>query len=137
MEYTLDIYARQPELLMTMMAKNCKDRRLERGYSRRTLSERTGVPAPTIERFEKTGKISSNPSAPLPWSSTTSRKCPRSFPSPNTPPAASWKPSTGTRIESREDDTTGKQDYGIPQQRPCGNPSDDSGRTFVCVRVFA
>lgn len=58
MEYTLDIYARQPEQLMTIMAKNCKDRRLERGYSRRTLAERTGVPAPTIERFEKTGKIS-------------------------------------------------------------------------------
>ena len=58
MEYTLDIYARQPELLMAMMAKNCKDRRLERGYSRRTLAERTGIPAPTIERFEKTGKIS-------------------------------------------------------------------------------
>lgn len=58
MEYTLDIYAKQPEQLMALMAKNCKDRRLERGYSRRTLSERTGVPAPTIERFEKTGKIS-------------------------------------------------------------------------------
>ena len=58
MEYTLDIYARQPERLMEMMAKNCKDRRLERGYSRRTLAERTDVPAPTIERFEKTGKIS-------------------------------------------------------------------------------
>lgn len=58
MEYTLDIYARQPEQLMAMMAKNCKDRRLERGYSRRSLAERTGVPAPTIERFEKTGKIS-------------------------------------------------------------------------------
>ena len=29
MEYTLDIYARQPERLMEMMAKNCKDRRLE------------------------------------------------------------------------------------------------------------
>ena len=53
----LDIYARQPERLMEMMAKNCKDRRLERGYSRRTLAERTGVPAPTIERFERTGKI--------------------------------------------------------------------------------
>ena len=58
MEYTLDIYARQPERLIEMMAKYCKDRRLERGYSRRTLAERTGVPAPTIERFEKTGKIS-------------------------------------------------------------------------------
>ena len=43
---------------MKRMAQNCKARRLERGYSRRTLSERTGVPAPTIERFETTGKIS-------------------------------------------------------------------------------
>ena len=51
MEYTLDIYARQPERLMEMMAKNCKDRRLERGYSRRTLAERTGGPAPTILSF--------------------------------------------------------------------------------------
>ena len=58
MEYTLDIYSKQPEQLMQRMAKNCKARRLERGYSRRTLSERTGVPAPTIERFETTGKIS-------------------------------------------------------------------------------
>lgn len=58
MEYTLDIYARQPEQLMARMAQNCKARRLERGYSRRTLSERTGIPAPTIERFENKGKIS-------------------------------------------------------------------------------
>ena len=58
MEYTLDIYSKQPEQLMQRMAQNCKARRLERGYSRRTLSERTGVPAPTIERFETTGKIS-------------------------------------------------------------------------------
>lgn len=58
MEYTLDIYSKQPEQLMRRMARNCKARRLERGYSRRTLSERTGVPAPTIERFETTGKIS-------------------------------------------------------------------------------
>ena len=40
MEYTLDIFAKQPEQLMTKMAKNCKDRRLERGYSRRTLAEK-------------------------------------------------------------------------------------------------
>ncbi len=58
MEYTLDIYSKQPEQLMQKMALNCKARRLERGYSRRTLAERTGVPAPTIERFENTGKIS-------------------------------------------------------------------------------
>ncbi|MBQ7773640.1 MAG: helix-turn-helix transcriptional regulator [Bacteroidales bacterium] len=58
MEYTLDIYSNKHEVLMQKMAKYCKSRRLERGYSRRTLAERTGIPAPTIERFEKTGKIS-------------------------------------------------------------------------------
>ena len=58
MEYTLDIYSKQPEQLMKKMAQNCKARRLERGYSRRTLAQKTGVPAPTIERFETTGKIS-------------------------------------------------------------------------------
>ena len=58
MEYRLDNYSRQPEILMMRLAGNCKARRLEMGYSRRTLSERTGIPAPTIEHFEKTGKIS-------------------------------------------------------------------------------
>ena len=58
MEYTLDIYSKQPEQLMKKIAQNCKARRLERGYSRRTLAQKTGVPAPTIERFETTGKIS-------------------------------------------------------------------------------
>lgn len=58
MEYTLDIFQRQPDLLMTRLAANCKARRLEKGYSRRHLAERTGIPAPTIERFERTGKIS-------------------------------------------------------------------------------
>ena len=58
MEYTLDIYSKQSEQLMRKMAQNCKTRRLERGYSRRTRAQKTGVPAPTIERFETTGKIS-------------------------------------------------------------------------------
>ena len=49
MEYTLDIYSKQPEQLMRKMAQNCKARRLERGYSRRTLAQKTGVPAPTIK----------------------------------------------------------------------------------------
>jgi len=40
------------------MAQNCRARRLEKGYSRKTLSELTGIPAPTIERFERTGKVS-------------------------------------------------------------------------------
>ena len=58
MEYRLDNYTRNPQLLLDRLAANCKARRLEKGYSRKTLSERTGVPAPTLERFERTGKIS-------------------------------------------------------------------------------
>ena len=58
MEYRLDNYSRNPEMLMTRIAGNCKARRLDKGYSRRTLSDITGIPAPTIERFERTGKIS-------------------------------------------------------------------------------
>ena len=58
MEYSLDIYSRQPALLMERLAANCKARRLEKGYSRKHLSELTGIPAPTIERFERTGRIS-------------------------------------------------------------------------------
>jgi len=58
MEYRLDNYSRQPEILTMRLANNLKARRLEKGYSRRTLSELTNVPAPTIERFETTGNIS-------------------------------------------------------------------------------
>ncbi|MBQ7575428.1 MAG: XRE family transcriptional regulator [Bacteroidales bacterium] len=58
MEYRLDIYSRNPDTLMMRLANNCKARRLDKGYSRNTLSKLTSVPAPTIERFERTGKIS-------------------------------------------------------------------------------
>jgi len=43
---------------MERLAANCRSRRLDKGYSRRTLSNLTGIPAPTLERFERTGKIS-------------------------------------------------------------------------------
>ncbi len=58
MEYRLDNYSRNPQMLLDRMAGNCKARRLEMGYSRRTLSELTGIPAPTLEHFERTGQIS-------------------------------------------------------------------------------
>ena len=58
MEYRLDEFSRQPEVLMERLAANCRSRRLDKGYSRRTLSNLTGIPAPTLERFERTGKIS-------------------------------------------------------------------------------
>ena len=58
MEYRLDNYSRNPQVLLEKLARNCKSRRLDKGYSRRTLSELTGIPVPTLERFEKTGRIS-------------------------------------------------------------------------------
>lgn len=44
--------------MLDTLARNCKARRLDKGYSRKTLSMMTGIPAPTIERFERTGKLS-------------------------------------------------------------------------------
>ena len=58
MEYKLDNYSRNPQMLLDRMASNCKKRRLEKGYSRKTLSELSGIPAPTLERFERSGHIS-------------------------------------------------------------------------------
>ena len=45
-------------MLLDRLAANCRSRRLEKGYSRKTLSELSQIPAPTLERFERTGKIS-------------------------------------------------------------------------------
>ena len=58
MEYRLDNYTRNPQLLLDRLAAGCKARRLEKGYSRRALAALSGVPAPTIEHFENTGKLS-------------------------------------------------------------------------------
>ena len=58
MEYRLDNYSQNPQMLLDLMASNCKKRRLEKGYSRKTLSELSGIPAPTLERFERSGHIS-------------------------------------------------------------------------------
>jgi len=58
MKYPFEIFDNTPERLMGILCANCKKRRLERGMSRRTMAEHTSVPAPSIERFEKTGQIS-------------------------------------------------------------------------------
>jgi len=58
MEYSFDIFDKSPERLAMIMAENCRKRRLDKGLSRRSLSEMTGIPEPTIERFETKGKIS-------------------------------------------------------------------------------
>ncbi|MGI9280007.1 MAG: transcriptional regulator [Endozoicomonas sp.] len=43
----------QEQLAATVMAK-----RKVKGWSRQSLAERSGVPAPTIKKFETTGQIS-------------------------------------------------------------------------------
>ncbi len=58
MEYSFDIFNNTPERLVKILAGNCRKIRLAKGWSRRNLSERTGVPEPTIERFETQAKIS-------------------------------------------------------------------------------
>ena len=44
--------------LMTQMAQRLQSRRLEKGLSRQTLADLSGVPAPTIARFEQHYAIS-------------------------------------------------------------------------------
>lgn len=58
MGYSFDIFDKNPERLSTILAENCRKRRLDKGLSRRSLSEITGIPESTLERFETKGKIS-------------------------------------------------------------------------------
>lgn len=44
--------------LMQQLAERLKERRLEKGLSRQALAEISGVPAPTIARFEQQYAIS-------------------------------------------------------------------------------
>lgn len=57
MKYGFDISDKNPERLATILAENCRRRRLDKGLSRRSLSEMTGIPEPPLERFETKGKI--------------------------------------------------------------------------------
>ena len=47
-----------PKEIMARLAGNAKRRRLEKGYSREFLASASGVPAPTIARFEQKHAIS-------------------------------------------------------------------------------
>ena len=58
MGYSFDIFNKTPERLALILAENCRKRRLDRGMSRRSLAEATGIPEPTLERFETKGKVS-------------------------------------------------------------------------------
>lgn len=44
--------------LMAQLAQRLQSRRLEKGWSRQTLADLSGVPAPTIARFEQHHAIS-------------------------------------------------------------------------------
>lgn len=44
--------------VLKRLSSNCRSRRLEKNMSQRTLSETSGIPLSTIQRFEHTGEIS-------------------------------------------------------------------------------
>jgi len=58
MSLTYDFNLDTVEDLMLELSRNLQKRRLEKNMSRTMLSQLSGVPAPTIVRFEKTHKIS-------------------------------------------------------------------------------
>lgn len=58
MGYDFDIFDKNPQRLAMILAGNCRKRRLDKGMSRRSLAEATGIPEPTLERFETKGRIS-------------------------------------------------------------------------------
>lgn len=53
-----EFYQESPKEMMKILAENMRRRRLEKGYSRRFLSEYSGVPVPTIAKFERDYSIS-------------------------------------------------------------------------------
>lgn len=56
MIYTL--YSEPIDSAMSFIADSFRARRLEKGLSRKAVSEQSGVPVPTIARFETEHKIS-------------------------------------------------------------------------------
>lgn len=53
-----DFNIETPDELCEILAQNAKRRRLEQNLSRKTLSEISGVPAPTIAKWEQQHTIS-------------------------------------------------------------------------------
>ena len=56
MFYTYDLDS--PTSIITLLAEGTRKRRLEKGLSRESLSELSGVPVPTIAKFEQKHTIS-------------------------------------------------------------------------------
>ena len=56
MEYSFDIFDKNPERLATILAENCRRRRLDRGLSRRSLKFSTGEELETINKNQRRKK---------------------------------------------------------------------------------
>lgn len=56
MYYTYDLDS--PISILSLLAERIKKRRLEKGLSREALSQLSGVPVPTIAKFEQQNTIS-------------------------------------------------------------------------------
>lgn len=52
------LYSEPIDSVMATLADSFRRRRLEKGLSRKAVSEQSGVPTPTIARFETSHKIS-------------------------------------------------------------------------------
>ncbi len=52
------LYSEPVESLLRQLAESFRRRRLEKGLSRKAVSGQSGVPVPTIARFEREHKIS-------------------------------------------------------------------------------
>lgn len=53
----LSILIKTPVEILKEVGERAKAARLDLGFTRKTLSVRSGVPEPTIKRFETTGQI--------------------------------------------------------------------------------
>lgn len=53
-----EVDRKTPLEMMKFLALKCKNLRLYKGYTRKTLSKMSGVPESTIKHFETTGKVS-------------------------------------------------------------------------------
>lgn len=58
MDYLYTFNEEPLEVLLSRLADNVRRRRLEKGWTRADLSQRSGVPAPTIAHFESAHTIS-------------------------------------------------------------------------------
>lgn len=54
----LSLIERTPDLLMSGIAQRVKQRRLEKGWTQKSLAAKAGLSVPSYRRFESSGEIS-------------------------------------------------------------------------------